>query len=75
LLLGGHLEVVQWAREHDCTWDARSRASAAAYRHLAVAVVARGRLPMGRVDTCVVWGFDPLGASNWMILKWARAHD
>jgi hypothetical protein len=31
---GGHLEVLNWAREHHCPWDAGTRQIAEASRHL-----------------------------------------
>ena len=45
---GGHLEVVRWAREHDCPWDARNGVFAAMGGHLEVLRGAGARLPVGR---------------------------
>jgi hypothetical protein len=33
---GGHLEVLRWAREHDCPWDVATCAAAAEKGHLEV---------------------------------------
>jgi hypothetical protein len=38
---GGHLEVLQWAREQDCPWNHRTCMSAAAGGHLEVLKWAR----------------------------------
>ena len=34
--LGGHLDVLQWAREHGCPWNERTCESAALGKHLSV---------------------------------------
>jgi hypothetical protein len=34
--MGGHLEVLQWAREHHCPWDRRTRQYAQQGGHLVV---------------------------------------
>ena len=39
--LGGHLEVLQWARENDCRWDEKTCACAALGGHLEVLKWAR----------------------------------
>jgi hypothetical protein len=41
--VGGHLEVLQWAREHDCPWNDLACAYAAQNGHLAVLQWARER--------------------------------
>jgi hypothetical protein len=38
---GGHLEVLQWAREHGCPWDERTCGAAAGGGHLEVLIWAR----------------------------------
>jgi hypothetical protein len=38
---GGHLDVIQWARENDCPWDANLCAEAAEHGHLHVLKGAR----------------------------------
>ena len=39
--MGGHLEVLQWARQHNCPWDAATYRSAPRGGHLAVLMWAR----------------------------------
>jgi len=40
-IAGGHLEVLQWAREHDCPWDADTCYFAAMTGHLEALLWAR----------------------------------
>jgi len=55
--LGGHLDVLQWAREHGCEWEKRDvkRAIGRAPR-VCVAVSARARLHVGHM---AMWNFLP----------------
>ena len=69
---GGHLEILQWARENDCPWDSSTCSYAASGGHLEDAEVgARERLPVGRGD---VLGTRRRAATS-RTLKWAREND
>jgi hypothetical protein len=49
---GGHLEVLRWAREHDCPWDGLTCVRAAAGGHLEVLRWARETGCPWRKDFC-----------------------
>ena len=45
---GGHLNVLKWAREHDCPWNEHTCAEAALGGHFEMLKGARKRLPVER---------------------------
>ena len=61
---GGHLQTLQWAREHHCPWDARTCACAAAGGHLEVLRWARAHGGEWDTRTCEYrrFGWAPGGA-------------
>ena len=68
--LGGHLEVLQWARENDCRWDEKTCACAALGGHLEVLKWARANGCPWNLLTCAKAAeYDHLE-----VLKWARAN-
>jgi len=66
---GGHLQTLQWAREHHCPWDARTCACAAAGGHLEVLRWAREHGGEWDTRTCE---YAALGGYL-EVLRWARA--
>ena len=65
---GGHLEVLQWAREHDCPWDFRTCYSAAEGGHLEVLKWAlEHHCPWGAA-TCAA----AAQSGHLEVFKWAR---
>jgi hypothetical protein len=76
--LGGHLEVLRWAREHGCGWDEWTCARAAADGHLEVLKWAREHhcpwhedLDDEDVDCCLL----AAQGGHLEVLKWLREHD
>ena len=68
---GGHLEVLRWAREHGCTWNAGTCTSAAWGGHLEILQWAREHdCPLGE-DICTG---AALGG-HLEVLRWLREHD
>jgi len=66
----GHLEILQWAREHDCPWDEYTGTHAAASGHLEVLKWARERDCPWDEETC------EYAADNGEleVLRWAIEH-
>jgi hypothetical protein len=66
----GHLELIKWAREHECDWNADTTSSAAAKGHLDL-------LMWLRENGCP-WNGWTCGAAarggHFEVLKWARAN-
>ena len=67
---GGHLEVLQLARELGCPWDVYTSSGAAAGGHLEVLKWARGQDCPWDEDTCT---YAALGG-HLVVLRWAREH-
>ncbi|KAK3240147.1 hypothetical protein CYMTET_50003 [Cymbomonas tetramitiformis] len=67
---GGHLEVLQWAREHGCPRDARTCAFAAGGGHLEVLQWAREHGCPWDASTC----HGAAGGGHLEVLQWAREH-
>ena len=65
---GGHLEVLQWARENDCPWDASTCENAAEGGHLEVLQWARENGCPWDEWTCAY----AAGGGHLEVLKWAR---
>ena len=67
----GHLEVLQWAREHHCPWNSLTPAWAAAGGHLAV-------LQWARENDCPWDSSTPAWAAaggHLEMLQWVREND
>jgi hypothetical protein len=74
--MNGHLEVLQWAREHHCPWDKWTAANAAAVGNREVLQWAREHHCPWDEWTCA-WaaGGGILASGNLEVLRWAREHD
>jgi hypothetical protein len=65
---GGHLAVLQWARQHGCTWDKEVCSSAVGRRAPGNAAMGPpARLP-GDEEACS----SKAGGSHLAVLQWAR---
>ncbi len=69
LALGGHLEVLQWARSQGCPWDEWTCACAALGGHLEVLQWLRSQACPWNKQTCVNAAFR----GHLEMLQWARA--
>ena len=69
--LGGHLEVLQWARANGCPWDIRTCHKAAEGGHLKVLLWARANGCPWDKGTCE-WAAH---GGHLELLQWARAND
>ena len=67
---GGHLEALQWAREHGCEWVARTCKGAALGGHLAVLMWARQHDCPWNEWAC----YEAAEGGHLAVLKWARAN-
>ena len=68
--LGGHLEVLQWARVNGCPWDEWTCAYAAEGGHLEVLQWARANgCPWNRITIVAA-----AGGGHLEVLQWARAN-
>jgi hypothetical protein len=65
----GHLEVLKWAREHDCEWDAATCSGAAMTGELEVLQWARHRCPWDE-ETCEL----AADRGELEVLEWAIEH-
>ena len=65
---GGHLHILQWARENDCPWDKYTCVLAAGGGHLHILQWARENGCPWDEDTCL-WAAD---SGHLHILQWAR---
>ena len=65
---GGHLEVLQWARENDCPWDEETCAFAAYGGHLEVLKWARENDCPWNWETCA----NAAEYGHLEVLQWAR---
>ena len=68
--IGGHLDVLQWARRNGCPWDKRTCSRAAFGGHLPVLQWARENDCPWDVSTCY---FAARGGHR-EVLQWARAN-
>ena len=66
---GGHLEVLQWAREHDCPWNDKTCHAAARGGHLAVLRWAREHNCPWDADEC---GLDAYIYGHHRVERWVR---
>ena len=67
---GGHLEVLQWARQHGCPWNEGTSQAAAMGGHLAVLQWAREHDCPWDPGTC----YHAALGGHLSLLQWARAH-
>jgi hypothetical protein len=67
--MGGHLEVLKWARKHGCPWDVMTCAAAALGGHLEILQWARANGAPWDVTTCA-----GAATNKRVVLKWAREH-
>ena len=64
--MGGHLEVLQWARANGCAWDADTCRDAAGGGHLEVLQWARASgCEWDRAD-CLRWASNGRGTREWI---------